>query len=476
MKYIRKIPGSVWGIMTGMIILFSCIGLFYYYNVPDIQLTGGDMIEIPYDGDYKELGYVAKTAILKDDVTNQIKVSGTVNPKKIGSYQISYTSYYHHRMIKKVRTVKVVDKKTPSITLEGGEHVFVCPNKEYQELGYRAVDEYDGDITKKVKVKQLENGNFEYRVKDQSGNQDKKLRVVEKKDIEKPTITLKGNQTIYLTRGASYQEFGYDYFDNCDELTNANITISGGVDTSKIGTYTIYYTVKDQSGNEATVERKIIVQERRASTSGGKTIYLTFDDGPSSTITPGILNILKEEGVKATFFVINHDNSLNYLMKRAHDEGHVVAIHSYTHNYKYVYASEVNYFQDLENMQTKIKNITGVHSKLIRFPGGSSNTVSRFNPGIMSRLASQLTQKGYSYFDWNLDSGDAGSARTSQDVYRNVTTGLKGGTYIILMHDFSGNYKTLNALRDIIRYGKSNGYTFATLSANSYTAHHRIAN
>ena len=205
------------------------------------------------------------------------------------------------------------------------------------------------------------------------------------------------------------------------------------------------------------------------------TIYLTFDDGPSNN-TSKILDILKQEDIKATFFLVNFNSSYNPVVKRIYDEGHSIGIHSYTHNYKLIYSSVSAYFDDLNKMNDKIKTITGSDTKLLRFPGGSSNTISSFNKGIMTTLVKEVTNAGYHYFDWNVDSSDAWSARNSNDVYNNVINNLKKGTNIVLMHDLSSNEKTVNVLEKIIKNAKEKGYIFANITMNTKEIHHGINN
>lgn len=150
-----------------------------------------------------------------------------------------------------------------------------------------------------------------------------------------------------------------------------------------------------------------------------KTIYLTFDDGPSPR-TPEVLKILRDNGVKATFFVTHISGKSSHYMKDIVAEGHTIALHSYTHDYDKIYASEEAYFADLQQISDLVYSETGVRTNLIRFPGGSSNIVSRFNPGIMTRLTQQVTDKGYVYFDWNVVSGDANrGGATAQQIINN---------------------------------------------------------
>ena len=133
------------------------------------------------------------------------------------------------------------------------------------------------------------------------------------------------------------------------------------------------------------------------------------------------------------------------------------------------------YFADLNRILDLIKSKTGVSTKLVRFPGGSSNTVSRFNPGIMSRLTYALVDRGYRYFDWNVSSGDAGGAKTAEQVYENVINGIGNRkTAIVLQHDTKGY--SVDAVEKIILWGLENGYTFQSLNQSSPSAAHSLNN
>ncbi len=207
-------------------------------------------------------------------------------------------------------------------------------------------------------------------------------------------------------------------------------------------------------------------------------IYLTFDDGPSTYSTPKILNILKKNGVNATFFIINYNKDGEKLIKRELEEGNAVAIHGYSHDYAKIYKSDAAYINNVTSLQDKIYKSFGVKVWATRFPGGSSNLVSRhYNRGIMKRLVKKVEELGFAYFDWNVSSGDAGGANNSAQVYANVTKGLrKNRNNIVLMHDFSGNNKTIGALDSIIKYGKSHGYTFKVIDSNTTPVHHGVQN
>ena len=253
--------------------------------------------------------------------------------------------------------------------------------------------------------------------------------------------------------------------------------LSGEVISKVKGAYTLTYEVTDDGNNKATVERKVIVSDKTDPNSGilkKGAIYLTFDDGPSSVTTSTILDILKEENVKATFFVTN--NGPDSLIKRIYDEGHTIAIHTASHTYSKVYASVDAYFDDLKIVSDRIKRITGQTTKIVRFPGGSSNTISRrYCSGIMTKLSEELFSRGYRYYDWNVDSNDASTSKNKQAVYNNVTKNLsKNRGNVVLMHDIKT--QTRDALRDIIKYGKENGYTFEKIDMDTYMVRQHINN
>ena len=238
---------------------------------------------------------------------------------------------------------------------------------------------------------------------------------------------------------------------------------------------------KNEAVNEGAIDAdKKEVGEKTETTqtyyppNGAKIVYLTFDDGPSYN-TPKVLDILKKYQIKATFFVMCGGDDA--MIKRAYDEGHTIGLHTCTHNYAEIYQNEKVFFEDLVKIEKRVERITGEKMKLIRFPGGSSNTVSRlYNKGIMSRLVQQVEERGYRYVDWNVTSGDAGNTTNTNVVYNNVVSGLRGDYSIVLQHDGKGKDFSVNAVERIIQFGKQYGFTFKRLELNSPTAPHRILN
>ena len=455
------------------IILIILVLILIYFFIPKIKLDSTE-VTLNYNEKYSE-GKVSARNVFKD-YTKDVKVLGKVDTKKVGKYKINYVLNYGMLILKKTKTVNVVDKKAPVITLEGNTDITLCPGCKYEEEGFSATDEYDGDLTDKVVKEQLKD-KIVYTVEDSSKNKVSVERKIKEEDKEPPVITLNGYENVTIYKGNVYIEEGASATDNCDGDITSLIEMSGSVDNTKVGVYEITYTVKDKSGNTISVKRKVSVIYP-PSGGGNGYIYLTFDDGPSN-LTLDILNILKEEGVKATFFVTGQSDSTNYIIKRAYDEGHTIALHTYSHEYSYVYSSVDNYFADLNRISNKVENIIGKKTNIIRFPGGSSNTVSRnYSVGIMTRLTGEVLNKGYRYFDWNVDADDAGGAYTdSNRIYLNVVNNLSHSkTNVVLMHDSYGHTATRDALKNIIQYGKRNGYKFASIDDTTPSVVHGVNN
>lgn len=207
-------------------------------------------------------------------------------------------------------------------------------------------------------------------------------------------------------------------------------------------------------------------------------IFLTFDDGPTSDTTPQILDILKKRDIKATFFILHYDEHREPLIKREKEEGHTIALHGYSHTYSEVYPSADACLENFRKIKEQVYQTTGTESKIIRFPGGSSNVISKkYCEGVMTELTKRVIDEGYRYFDWNVDSDDAGHAKTSEKVYQNVTTGIKPGrNNVVLMHDFAGNHKTIDALDSIISWGLEQGYVFRRITEETPMVKHGVNN
>lgn len=207
-----------------------------------------------------------------------------------------------------------------------------------------------------------------------------------------------------------------------------------------------------------------------------KQIYLTFDDGPSSN-TDRILDILKEYDVKATFFVVGKtDEQSVKAYQRIIEEGHTLAMHSYSHKYNEIYESRESFIADLEQLQEYLYQVTGVWSRFYRFPGGSSNTVSKTD---MQELIAYLSETGITYFDWNIASGDAVSGQLDADsIVKNCMDGIEGhNECMILMHDASDKNTTVEALPEIISQIQDRGdAVFLPVTDETVPVQHITAN
>ena len=458
-------------IVIFIVCLISIISFLFY---PRLKLKHHEM-EMEVNTKYKDPGYSAYNIVGK--YNNKVKITGTVNSKKLGTYELKYSYKLFLMKATKIRIVKVVDKTAPKITLEEKPEE-ICKNK-YKNYKYKAEDNYDGDITDKVNV-ELKDDKLIYTVADSSGNDTVLSRKVKLITDNKPELKLKGSKEMTVYKGTAYKEPGYEANDKCDDNLTDKVQVEGKVDKDKTGTYEIKYTVMNSNEVKAEEKRKVYVKEKpavsqsSASNGAGKVIYLTFDDGPGA-YTKQILNTLDKYGVKATFFVTNQFPGYQNLIGEEARRGHVVAVHTYSHNYN-VYSSVDTYINDFNKMNEIIKSQTGSYSNLFRFPGGSSNTISRkYSNGVVSAIAKEMSNRGYVYFDWHVSSGDA-AGYNSDGIYNAVIRGASGcgGGCVVLMHDIKGT--TANALDRILNELTSKGYSFGVLTSSGPTAHHKIAN
>ena len=441
----------------------------------DITLNGGtEPVRLIYGKDvYQEQGATASS----QGKVLEVNISGEVDHTKLGTYRIYYSAQYLWATKMVEREVIVVDATAPVITLNYIPGHLTLPGQPYQEEGFRAVDDYDGDITDKVQTS-VEDDVVTYTVTDSSGNQTSIQRSIVRSDVEAPILTLTGSTNITISAGSAYQEPGFTAIDGVDGDITANVQISGSVDIYHAGVYTLTYTAMDKAGNKVTAERTVTVEpikQPETVTPGGKVIYLTFDDGPGPH-TQKLLDVLNKYNAKATFFIVNTGNNMNSLLNAMVSGGHGLGIHSITHEYADIYASEEAFFNDLYGMQAIIKKYTGVTTTLMRFPGGSSNTVSKkYCPGIMSKLVKAVTDQGFQYFDWNVDSNDAGGAKTADEVFQNVVNRIGGrNQVVVLQHDIQKF--SVEAVERILIWGIQNGYSFQALTPNSPVCHHDVNN
>lgn len=444
--------------------------LFVEKNIV-IRLNGKKNEDLEVFSNYEEKGVKAyyKSRIGKGIKIEDISITNNIDNTKLGEYKVNYEVQYEGKKKLVNRKVKVVDTTAPNIEVD--KDVKVCPNSNIKDYNfdYKANDNYDGDLTNKV-VKKYDTNKIYLEVEDSSSNKAVKSIDVLYNDIDNPTINLVG-EDIMIYVGSKYEEPGYNAIDNCDgDITN-KVIVEGNVDTNKAGIYEIKYIVTDNSGNKTEKIRKITVYDKN-NIPNGQVIYLTFDDGPCA-YTGKLLDILKSYNVKATFFVTNQFG-YDYYIKREYEEGHSIGVHTYSHLYKSIYSSVDAYFDDLYKMRNKIYTLTGHYTNLVRFPGGSSNTISKFTPKVVTMIADRMQKEGYVYFDWNVSSKDTGT-NDANKIANNIIKSLHGRSYyIVLQHDIKPN--SIEAVKQVIEYGLKNGYEFKALDMSSPTAHHEIAN
>lgn len=207
-----------------------------------------------------------------------------------------------------------------------------------------------------------------------------------------------------------------------------------------------------------------------------KTVYLTFDDGPSE-MTPLILDILEDYQVRATFFVTGINPGCAGYIRDAYEAGHTIGMHTYSHDYAEIYSSVRAYYDDLEKISQVCREQIGYIPRYIRFPGGSSNTVSaKYSPGIMTYLTEDVAERGYLYCDWNCANGDGEGELPVQELVENAGEGARYRRAVMLCHDGNGKRATVDALPQIIEYFSSQGYVFRPLAEDTQMPHHQVKN
>lgn len=450
----------------------------YFILAPSVQiLPQGDEVQVvAAHSDYTAPKVTARKGNV--DLTHLLTVGGSVDTAVLGDHTITYTLTYEGKTYTAQQIVRVQDLDAPVLQLTGNAEMIVSARSLYREPGYTAQDNCDGDVTDQVSVTYAQKDDVltvTYTVLDAAGNAAQLHRVVTLRDIVPPTVTLAGRDTVYIRCGRSFTDPGATAADDLDGDVTGKITHNGSVNADTVGTYTVTYEAADAAGNTGSASRKVIVYEPYSSAVG--TVYLTFDDGPSY-LTGEVLDVLAANGVKATFFILDYSAGHRWLIQRMINEGHTVGIHGYSHDYATIYANDEAFMQNIYLLRDKLLADFGYNATAIRFPGGSSNGISRaYNEGIMTRLAQRVQQEGFRYFDWTLSSGDAaGSVVPTDTIYSNVTQGLQHGTNMVLMHDAYGKDTTAEALQDIIDYAYGNGYTFRAIDASTPDIHHGILN
>lgn len=473
-------------LLGGVFVLVVLVGAVYYtvFHINrftlEIHLKGEQEQRLECGDAYEEPGaelWLYGSLFWQEGILleqPEIQVEGTVSEKNLGLQEICYRAELYSLKAENCRRIHVLDTKPPVLILKDMEEEYV-PGEPFREPGYEAMDAHDGDLTDRV-VRTEKTGQIVYAVTDLSGNPTVVKRPVPGFDPQPPVITLEGGEDYRIRVGTCYEEPGYTASDNLDGDLTESVLVEGVADWLTPGTYPITYTVSDSGGNETVLTRNVTVEAaQRPDTEypKGKTIYLTFDDGPGIH-TRQLLDVLDAYGAKATFFVV--DSGYDNMMKEIVRRGHSIGIHSVSHKYEEIYSSPEAFFADLYGMQEIIYQNTGVRTTLMRFPGGGSNTISRrYSPGIMTTLTQAVQDAGFQYFDWNVLSGDAGETTKTEDVIDFVIDGVQQHRVsVVLQHDI--HYFSVAAVEKILRWGKQNGYQFLPLRENSPGFHQDVLN
>ncbi len=205
------------------------------------------------------------------------------------------------------------------------------------------------------------------------------------------------------------------------------------------------------------------VVEKIPGKEGDKVVYLTFDDGPSSQ-TEALLDVLDEQGVKATFFVVGQgkgEAQCKAWLKEIADRGHTIGVHSYSHDYQQIYASVEAFLEDFQQMHDWIVEATGQKPTIFRFAGGSVNDYNQEN---CRAIIEEMTRRGYTYFDWNVDSGDSTLGQGGEAIRETTVEGiLQRDKSVVLLHNSSTKAETVAQVGEIIAACKREGYRFDVL-------------
>lgn len=446
-------------------ILFSGISFLYLLFHP--VLLKASTIEVEINSEFKPEDQIL--FVLGDD--KEVKIDGEVDTSKLGEYTINYKFHQYQKEVK----IKVQDTKAPSITtknlktdmiqdIEPASFIEKC--EDATEVTYHFANQEDFSKPGRYEVPII--------ATDQGKNETRTSAILKRcEDKQGPTIE-HSDKKIEFKQGL-LPDFLEDVSikDDFDENPSLD-TDTSQVNFDQPGDYTLIYIGRDRSGNETQKTRSLTILKNEELNQ--KIVYLTFDDGPSKN-TERILKILDQYDVKATFFVTGNQPSYNDWLKVAHEKGHTIGLHTFTHDFASVYSSTDAYYDDLQKIQDMVKDITSEEVKLVRFPGGSSNTISKqYLPKIMTILTKSLQDKGYQYFDWNCDSGDASGNNIPADTLIQNATACQSQYINILMHDTAAKDTTVEALPKIIEHYKSEGYVFKAIEIDSFAPHHGVNN
>ncbi len=474
----RKAPWII------LIVILAAAAVFFGWpyisgRPQEMDLIGSPEVTTPQGSPYEDAGVIIRT--YGQDESDRAYVRDEVDTEQLGTYTYAYCVQGRWTVYEIRRTVTVVDETPPEVTLLGDESLIVDDIEDFEDPGVSAMDNCDGDLSAEARTELTAVNDYTYTltysVSDAAGNESSATREVIVRDVTPPEITLVGKEAFAVDRNGEFTDPGVTAIDDRDGDITDRVVVDGEVNTAKSGTYTLTYKVADSFDNTAEVTREVIVKGDPSPTEHA--IYLTFDDGPSSRVTEQILDILKENEIQATFFILDYSEDKLPLIQRMLDEGHTIGIHGYSHAYTEIYTSVDAFMDNINRLADKLRADTGYDAFCLRFPGGSSNTVSRsYCEGVMTDLVQTVTAHGWLYFDWNVDSEDAEGNNVDVDrIIDSVESGLSPDrANVVLMHDTNTKQTTADALQEIIDYGVDHGYDFYPITRETPEVHHEVNN
>ena len=199
-----------------------------------------------------------------------------------------------------------------------------------------------------------------------------------------------------------------------------------------------------------------------------KVVYLTFDDAPGGEVTKKTLDILKEENVPSTFFIIgNQVKGQEDIILRMKNEGHSLGLHSFTHERSKLYGCSSDFINEMKQVQKALYDVTGENYSILRFPFGTNNSTYR----ITNDMVNAVHSNGFKIYDWTQDTLDGANPNSSPDTILNRAISTKDNV-VVLMHNAHANKNTSQALKGIIKYYKSQGYTFDKITVDTPEIYH----
>lgn len=456
-----------------MMIVFAFLVL--YIQTRPLIVFQAKAIDVEIGTSFEPLEQIKK---LRKGALEEIQIdTSEIDFAHLGSYEAAYTIDQHTYYLE----VHIVDTTPPVFDVQTGStdaKVALDPAKLVNNIQ----DDTQTTVTYKEKYDFDQEGLLEVTVvvTDEAGNAAEGKTQIQVLPEDKTAPIISSESSVTLQVGATFDPLeSVEITDNQDPDPELTI-VKNNLDTDKAGQYCITYEAKDRSGNKTTFTKEIQVVQRttigQPYPDDQNVVYLTFDDGPSYN-TSKILDILDQYQVKATFFVTGTGQQYNDCILRAYKCGHTIGLHTYCHNYQKVYSSTKAYFDDLNQIGDMVESIIGKRPHYIRFPGGSSNTVSmNYQEGIMTKLSQEVIDRGYQYYDWNVSSSDASGNNVDVDKIIASATNADSGNLVILFHDASAKDTTVEALPKVIEYYQNLGFRFAAINDETYTCHHGINN